>query len=397
MRKLTMIFGFFIGLSLTIQAQEKPTWTSTWSNGYKVERSDKMFKMKFGGRIMMDWAFFAQDDDIEAAFGELKSGVEFRRLRFFNSGQIYERIKYKVQLDFSGGDISFKDVYMEVTEVPALGNLRIGHFKEPFRLEALTSSKYITLMERSQHIPFSPERNSGIMFHNSTDNGKISWQAGFFRNADSAGDDPEVNGGFNLTARLTGLLMKNDEKKQLLHLGLGFSHRNPDNDSYRVRARPEAHLSSRYVNTGTIDEVDNINLFNVEAAFVQGSFSAQAEYLSAAVSAVEDYSFGAYYGQLSYFLTGESRKLKSSYAGFDRVKPKKNFGSEGGGAWELALRYSSIDLNDADVEGGKLNDITLGLNWYLNPATRMMFNYIYADVKDLGKSSIVQTRFQVDF
>ena len=198
---------------------------------------------------------------------------------------------------------------MEVTDVPALGNLRIGHFKEPFRLEALTSSKYITFMERSQHIPFSPERNSGLMFHNSSSSGNITWQAGFFRNADSAGDDSEINGGFNLTARLTGLLLNNSEKKQLLHLGVGNSHRNPDNDSYKVSARPEAHLAPKYVSTGTIDDVENINLFNVEAAFVQNSFSAQAEYLSAAVSATDDYSLGAYYGQVSYFLTGESRKL----------------------------------------------------------------------------------------
>ena len=79
------------------------------------------------------------------------------------------------------------------------------------------------------------------------------------------------------------------------------------------------------------------------------------------------------------------------------MKPKKNFGSDGGGAWELALRYSSIDLNDGDVTGGKMNDITFGINWYLNPATRMMLNYVYSDVEDLGKASIIQTRFQIDF
>jgi phosphate-selective porin OprO/OprP len=68
----------------------------------------------------------------------------------------------------------------------------------------------------------------------------------------------------------------------------------------------------------------------------------------------------------------------------------------------LAARYSTVDLNDADVEGGEQYDITGGLNWYLNPNTRIMLNYVYADlegranVKD-DDINVFQARFQVDF
>ncbi|MEZ5198692.1 MAG: porin [Bacteroidales bacterium] len=70
---------------------------------------------------------------------------------------------------------------------------------------------------------------------------------------------------------------------------------------------------------------------------------------------------------------------------FDRGKPKKNFGAEkGAGAWELALRYSDLDLDDTDINGGCLANITSGMNWHLNPSTKFMFNKVIANLKELA-------------
>ncbi|MDZ7831970.1 MAG: porin [Desulfobacterales bacterium] len=71
---------------------------------------------------------------------------------------------------------------------------------------------------------------------------------------------------------------------------------------------------------------------------------------------------------------------------------------EGGwGAWETALRYSTLDFADKDVDAGNLNNYTLGLNGYLYPNLRIMLNYIYADLESAGVTRIFQTRFQIDF
>ena len=74
------------------------------------------------------------------------------------------------------------------------------------------------------------------------------------------------------------------------------------------------------------------------------------------------------------------------------------------GAWETAVRWSWVQLDDRNIsEGtaGQLNDVTLGVNWYWNPYTRLMFNYITAlgDRNDVGhyQTDILGMRLQVDF
>ena len=113
---------------------------------------------------------------------------------------------------------------------------------------------------------------------------------------------------------------------------------------------------------------------------------------------------------VSYFLTGEQRMYKRSAGTFsDRVVPYENFFrvrdgdgyvQTGKGAWEVAYRASYLDLNGVGVSGGNVTDHTVGLNWYLNPYTRWMVNYVNSDLRRFngtGNMSIFETRVQIDF
>ena len=344
--------------------------------------------IKFGGRIMYDMAVWG-DSTMD------NSGTEFRRVRFYNSGKLYGNVKYKLQLDFAGGAIAFKDVWMELSELPFNGNLRVGHFKEPLRLEALTSSKYITFMERALPISLSPERNTGAMYH-TTFGKKISLQTGVFREGDSFGDDKEATNNVNITSRITYLAINND--RTLLHLGLSNSTRRNNDNTYKISSRAENHLGTKLIDA-TFEGVDKSNLLGGEFAYVNGSLSLQVDYLQTTLIGVTETKLSSYYSHLSYFLTGESRPYKSSLDGFGRVIPNSNYGNGGKGAIELVARISQICLQKADM--GQLNDITVGLNWYLNPNTRVMINYVMGERTNISSEVItenaVMMRVQLDF
>lgn len=385
----------------------------SWKNGLRFETGDGKFKFKLGGRIMNDWGWFDEDNDILRSTGDQVDGTEFRRARLYLAGEIYNNIGFKAQYDFAGsGRPDFKDVYIELKKIPYLGTFRVGHFKEPYSLEELTSSKYITFMERSLNNAFSPARNTGFMVYNHALNKRMTWATGIFRNANGFGDsegDRSTEGGYSFSGRITGLAWYEDKGEKLIHLGFSYSHQNAFDNAISFDSSPEIHLTDNFVDTGSF-AAHSSDRFNPELAVVYGPFSLQTEYTFVDVdlkrSTNSDPEFSGAYVSGSYFLTGEHRKYSTKSGTFSRVKPNKNFnwGSKGLGAIELTARYSHLDLDDEAIRGGKLDDVTVGINWYLNPNTRVMFNYVHAHadvlntgVNNDGNANLAAMRFQIDF
>lgn len=139
-------------------------FTVRWKNGLRIQSPDGSVKLKIGGRIMNDWGFFSADDAVESAVGDLENGTEFRRSRLFVSGRLNEHYDFKAQYDFADDPgPEFKDVYVGLVSVEGVPDMRAGHFKEPFGLDELTSSKYGMFMERSLTAEFAPSRNTGLL------------------------------------------------------------------------------------------------------------------------------------------------------------------------------------------------------------------------------------------
>lgn len=378
------------------------TFRVYWKNGIRMDTRDGAFKLKIGGRLQNDWAVFQEDSGIERSIGQLGNGTEFRRARLYVAGTLYDRMKFKAQYDFAGGTAKLKDAYVELTELPGIGHLRVGHFKEPYGLEELTSSKYLTFLERSI-ANFAPSRNTGIMLFDHALEKRLTWAVGGFYGTDDFASSDTTEGNdkqFNVTARLTALPWYRDQGAKLVHLGLSYSHEFRTNDTLRFRKRPEAHLAAfRLVDTGKL-LVDGADLVTPEFALVLGPFSVQAEYTRAFLDAVgmSDPDFEGYYMQASYFLTGEHRRYDPAHGAFSRVSPSTDFDLEGGpGAWELAVRYSHLDLDDASVSGGRLADVAVGVNWHLNPNVRLMLDYVHSRLASTGDVNLAEGRFQVDF
>lgn len=389
-----------------------------WKSGLRLDSADGKFKLKIGGRVQNDWTIYGTDEELRSRFGRIGDGTEFRRARLFMEGSVYGNIKYKFQYDFASSD-PFKDAYIQVKKLPMVGNFTIGHFKEPFSLEELTSSKYITFMERSLPNAFSQGRNLGVRFNRSFMDKRATAAFGFFRDGNPADAPFGPDGIYNATTRFTFLPWYQEKGRQLLHAGFSYSHAfhnltREDGDvvkTDRFRQRPEAHLGPRLVETPKF-AAEEIDYINPEVALVYGPASLQFEWMSALVNreSGDDLHYNGFYGFASYFLTGEHRPYKTSSGAFDRVTPKNDFDAKGGwGALEFAARYSLIDLNDEDVNGGEMQNVTVGINWYLNSNVRIMFNYVRAMLDEddcyykgsmgshCGDADIIQGRFQVDF
>jgi phosphate-selective porin OprO/OprP len=368
----------------------------------KISSDDGKFSTTIGGRIQVD-AWAVDKDDYEDIEG--KSGTEFRRARIFVKGTMYDNWSYKAQYDFAGNSTSMKDAYIGYNGFDAF-KIKIGQFKQPMGLEELTSSKYITFMERA--LPseaFATSRRIGLGLYNHSKH--LNWAASVYGQA--SGSDAEGSEGYGAGARLAWAPI--NDKGSLLHLGVSGAYELPNDSGIRVRSRMEAHgVDTRYLDTGP-GEADSTTKYGLEAATVMGPFSLQGEYylLQADLDepGLNDPDFDGYYVYGSWFLTGESRTYKKG--AFGRVSPKSIVGRGGHGAWELAARYSYVSLDDSGIKAGEESNITVGLNWYATKYVRFMANYVYVDADPISeyttggvsnvddKPSIYEMRAQIDF
>ncbi len=383
----------------TKPAENRPTDSDVIINTkgkFTVETRDGDFKFRVGGRIQADAATYAED--------RLRhnDGTELRRARLFAQGALWHDWNYKLQYDFTATGINgLQDAYIDYSGLKPV-SIRVGHFKEPFGLQNMTSSKYVAFTERALISAFSPGRNIGVQLATHGDNWSLS--TGLFGQGrkGAIADDDE---GMGVSARATFSPKIADTTR--LHLGAAVSYRNTGSiDTVRFRERPESHLTNQHlVDTGSI-ETDDFTRFGLEAALISGPFSLESEYnyldLNRLNPVMPDLGFSGYYVQASWFITGETAAYNATNGTFGKPRVKGIIGKGGIGAWQLALRFSSLDLNDADITGGEEHNFSIGLNWYTTPNIRLSANYVNVlDVEGGAAASdepqAFQLRAQVEF
>jgi phosphate-selective porin OprO/OprP len=362
--------------------------------------------IQLGGRIQYDFEFLKQEVDMGENY-EL-NGQEFRRVYLEAGGTIYKNIKYKAQVELAGGEIAYRDMYIEFVKLPGIGgNLAFGSKAEATGLDMMTSSKYSTFFERAMLTNTQAFRwNSGIHYNNfDILNGQMGLQMSYTFNGDHKEGFIEGNleEGGHFVARLTSPIYNDKEQKQLVHVGVNFENRKYSKNAAdkSLKFRPENHMGEKV--TVDFENLKNQNDLGFELAANFGAISFQGEYEMANYKReAETNKVSGYYTALSYFITGERRGFKKG-AG-SRVKPYKNFCIKDGdlGAIEVVARYSAMDFSDfrtADNELKKVANLSAGFNWYLNSHARLMYNYVTTsfDQQDINNLNGHLIRLQVDF
>ena len=388
-------------------------WTVS-HKGLRWSSEDGRVKLRFGGRIQGDHGWYNGEALKNDLGQELEQQGEYRRVRAYVSGSFDDILSFKFQLDFKGYGTAFKDVYIRLHKLPVVGNFEIGHFKEPFSMEELTSSKDITFIERALPNAMAPSRNWGMMFYDNID-GRASWALGVFKAWVHDSDRKFGRWGSSsqghataLTGRVTWAPIFEDEGRRVLHVGASGSLRWAE-EPVKWSSRPEAHFVKKFTSTGSMD-AHEVRLMGFELAGIYGPFHAEAEYIATSIDGQNGYDdvwLHGVYVQAGYFLTGESRPYDPKSGAFKGVTPLNNFMTGCGpglplGAWEVAARYSRLCFDQDGLSSGSrdLQDLTIGLNWYLNPNVRMSWNYVrtWVDgngVSDAGDMFLI--RFQIAF
>ncbi len=360
------------------------------------------------GRIQYDFEFLKIKDGIAPGEDYTSKGQEFRRVFLEAGGAIYKNIKYKVQIELAGGGVAYRDMYIQFTDIPLIGgNFSLGSVAEPTGLEMGTSSKYMPFMERAMLTNTQNFRwNSGLHYSNfGIMDGKLGLQMSYAFNGNNKEGfiDTDLEAGNHFVARLTSPIVLNKEKNQLIHLGFNYEHRKRTSEAadYTLKFRPENHIGDKIaVPIPALKIQEDIGF---ELAGVFGPFSLQTEYELAGYSTMNmDYTEKGYYLAATYFITGEHRAYKHGV--FSRVKPFKNFCAKDRefGALEFAIRYSVMDYSEIITTGfdDKVSDVTVGLNWYLNSYSRIMYNHVVTDFHAEGDNNTLNAnlvRAQVDF
>jgi phosphate-selective porin OprO/OprP len=381
--------------------------TELGDKGLEVKTKDGNFKMAIGGRLQFDGQASGNQGNNQNQ--QLNAGTGVRRGRIHAEGTLYKDYDFKLEYDFVRGNGStaagITDAFVEYTGLKPF-SVTLGQFKEPFSLESVTSNRYLTFNERSlANNAFVEYANPYLMGVSAQSYGK-RWAVRAALQAEPIG-----NGGLNAntslnnqgnanrnglsgnssyggTVRVTGVPYF-QSKTELVHLGVAGSYRTVNNTSGGLASmRFGSQISdvdrTTWADTGNMTNathrLDNYYRMGAEVAGIKGPFSIQSEIMGAKLNGQgygsKDILWGAY-GYASWFLTGESRNYNVKAGKFERQKPSKNFSFKDGGlgAWELATRYDSLDLNTQNVSGGRLSQATVALNWYLNPHVRMMFDY----------------------
>jgi phosphate-selective porin OprO/OprP len=373
------------------------------------EAKPRLPSVTINGVFQADWVAFNQTDASRLAYGDVENGADFRRARLSTKGAVTEEMDYFLQMDFGFfGRPPFTDVWADFKEMGPLGTVRVGQWKHPFGLEVASSFRYTTFMERSGTFQaFTPFRHVGIGFYDHADDLHSTWSLSYMRTGqDQFGGSLSTNGGNGMAARVTKLLWYDEHcNNHYLHTGFGYFLNSPPNDRVRYRSIPEIFVGEFvvpngvphgtsgqpvpsvadgtpfFVDTGVLAGTRITNTLGLEKLWIHGPWSWQSEYMGSFIDStvVGNRFLHGGYSQVGYFLTGEHRPYDRKSGQIDRVIPHQNYHWRGGtGAWELAARWSHLDLTDGPILGGDMQNLTVGLNWYVNPYCKCVFNYIHS-------------------
>jgi phosphate-selective porin OprO/OprP len=359
--------------------------------------------------------FDAGASQFDGAAGSYHNGgVNARRARIGILGTFMGDWNYNLTYDFGGSSDGFSplsgggtsginNAYISYVGIKPLA-IEAGYMDVPYTLDEATSSNDILFMERasSQVVATSIAAGDNRSAAGVRGNNAWFWAGGYVTGPTSGSNHngSQTDEQFGAVGRVAMNVI--NEKDYTLHIGGNAlvlfdpaeSKLAGVGGSLTLSDRPELRIDPQStITSGAILGVKGAQVYSAEAAATYGPLFFQGEYFFYNIERERSFgdslSFDGGYAQASWVITGETHAYNSGSGSYAGIVPKNPFDlkSNGWGAWEVALRYSRLDLNDqlnqADgVEGGVQTIVTAGLNWYVNRNIRFMLNYSHGELED---------------
>ena len=424
------------GLQKQLDAIKKQltTVTPSWKGAPQFNDAEEGWSFKVRGRLMVDAAYAGKPDNY-VANRNLGFNARVRRFRIGVEGAIPGGFGYKAEVDYANGTVGFGDVIATYAPAGKPFSISLGNQEPLDGIEQQTSSRWVSFIERSQmNDAFINTRRLGITAGYKSSDGLFRVDVGGF--AAHSIDATLDNDGWIGAARITYTPFA---LGGFIHLGANYQHREfqsndnavasasvgapSTNQIARYRARPFLQTTDvRFVDSGNFaakgDDIFGAEIYGVFKSLHLGG---EAQYLKtrtyrpgdirtgldgfnggSLVTPADDPSFFSAYGEVGYFLTGETRGYKNGL--WDRTKVLHPFNKGGWGAIQLIGRVDYLDLDSGKLKnavtnnfangtttlasaasrqarGGKQTGYLLGLTWIPTDYVRFLVNYIHSEVK----------------
>jgi phosphate-selective porin OprO/OprP len=379
----------------------------------------------------------------------LDDGTNVRRARIGLQGKFLSDWNYALIYDFGGSSDGFdstasvngaavgflpgggtsglENAYLSYTGLKPFGGkmaVEAGVMDVMWSLDESNSSNDIPFMERSssQVIATNVAANDSRAAAGARWWNDVFW-AGAYATGPTTGaihsassiNPPGTTEQLGTVARVAGQVLSGHDYS--LHVGGGveFLIDPPHNlvantQTLTLSDRPELRIDpTTIISTGAMAGVSDAQVYSAEAAGTYGPLYVQGEYFWFDINRKflinqPSVRFEGGYAEAAFALTGESRAYQPASSSYGGIIPKNPFSLSGGGwgAWEIALRYSTINLNDQlaqanGVAGGRQTVYTAALNWYVNRNVRFMLDYLHGDItKQLSPTNFTDTGAKFD-
>ena len=417
--------------------------------------------------MQLDTGGFSQPNDVEdvtslhdVEFKHLNSGALVRRAYLGVEGRAFRDFWYEYRMNFGGAGFKIADPYIHLARVSynigsydsgPLFRVNAGLIKPIFTYNDAMSSASLTFLERAATVNVATETFGGgaprlgaeLTFQQTDllrdgDNlmvsgaftGHIASKRASEFSSDGNSDGTHLLGriAYRLWSDGVSNFQIGGDVSRILTVG---GPAGPGGArSLSLQDEPEIQVDGNaLVDTGPlpakggglwgIEATENLRNFYLAAEYYE--FGIERDTICGGCVIVDDPEFSGWYVEGSWMLMGEAKTYQANamnngmatYANPLVGRPFSLDGS-GWGAWEIAARYSDLELDwergapgttcpvAGCVRGGEQRIFALGLNWYLSDNFRVLLDYMFIHVDKLSglgvqigqDVTVVGTRFQ---